>query len=106
MDIKFHPEKRFVIENPVVLEISFRPGDDFYRQAVQKEIKTVEKIASEIIGQRVKVNLEEAIDSPRENKEEKETETALKDPTVQAFMDTFKAQILSIEPTKRTKERE
>lgn len=106
MDIKFHPEKRFVIENPVVLEISFRPGDDFYRQAVQKEIKTVERIASEIIGQRVKVNLEEAIDSPRENKGERETETALKDPTVQAFMDTFRAQILSIEPTKRTKERE
>lgn len=102
MDIKFHPEKRFVIENPVVLEIAFPAGDDFYREAVHRDIKTVERIASGILGQKVRVKIEESI-MARENKREKEMELALKDPSVQAFMDTFKAQILSIEPIKRTK---
>ena len=102
LDIKFHPEKRFVIENPVILEIAFPVGDEFYRGAMHKDIKTVERIASEILGQKVKVKIEESI-MARENKREKEMELALKDPSVQAFMDTFKAQILSIEPIKRTK---
>jgi hypothetical protein len=102
IDIKFHPEKRFVIENPLVLEIAFPAGDDFYRDAVHRDIKTVERIASGILGQKVKVKIEESIDA-RENKREKEMELALKDPAVQTFMDTFKAQILSVEPIKRTK---
>jgi DNA polymerase-3 subunit gamma/tau len=102
LDIKFHPEKRFVIENPVILEIAFPAGDDFYREAVHKDIKTVERIASGVLGQKVKVKIEES-SVGRENKREKEMELALKDPSVQAFMDTFKAQILSIEPIKRTK---
>jgi hypothetical protein len=102
LDIKFHPEKRFVIENPVTLEVAFPSGDDFYREAVHRDIKTVERIASGVLGQKVKVKIEES-SVGRENKREKEMELALKDPSVQAFMDTFKAQILSIEPIKRTK---
>ncbi|MFQ5722752.1 MAG: hypothetical protein ACE5GI_09705, partial [Candidatus Aminicenantales bacterium] len=39
-------------------------------------------------------------------KREREMEKALKDPTVRYFMDKFKAQILSIEPIKRTKDKE
>ena len=102
LDIKFHPEKRFVIDNPVILEIAFPAGDDFYREAIHKDIKTVERIASGILGQKVKVRVEESL-AEGVNKREKEMELALKDPTVQAFMDTFKAQILSLEPIKRTK---
>jgi len=102
MDIRFHPEKRFVIDTPVVLEIAFPTGDDFYKEAVHKDIKTVERIASGILGQKVKVKIEEAL-AARENSREKEMELALKDPTVQTFMDTFKAQILSLEPIKRRK---
>jgi DNA polymerase-3 subunit gamma/tau len=105
LDIKFHPEKRFVIENPVILEISFPAGEDFYREAVQKEIKTVERVASAVIGQKVKVRLVDAING-NAMKRDKELELALKDPTVQTFMDTFKAQVLSVEPIKRAKERE
>ncbi len=105
LDIKFHPEKRFVIENPVILEISFPAGEDFYRETVQKDIKTVERIASAVIGQKVKVRLIDAVDG-NANKRDKELELALKDPTVQTFMDTFKAQVLSVEPIKRAKERE
>ncbi len=102
MDIRFHPEKRFVIDAPVILEIAFPAGDDFYREAVHRDIKTVERIASGILGQKVKVKIEEAL-TARENNREKEMELALKDPTVQTFMNTFKAQILSIEPVKRSK---
>jgi DNA polymerase III gamma/tau subunit len=105
LDIKFHPEKRFVIENPVILEISFPAGENFYREAIQKDMKTVERIASAVIGQKVKVRLIDAVDG-NANKRDKELETALKDPTVQTFMDTFKAQVLSVEPIKRAKERE
>jgi DNA polymerase-3 subunit gamma/tau len=105
LDIKFSSEKRFVIDNPVILEMSFPAGDDVYREAVHRDLRTVESIASTILGQKAKVKLGE---SPvgREVNKEKETDLALKDPTVQAFMDTFKATILSVEPIKRTKERE
>jgi len=41
-----------------------------------------------------------------ESKREKELEFALKDPTIQSFINTFKAQILSVEPIKRTKDQE
>jgi DNA polymerase-3 subunit gamma/tau len=105
LDIKFSPEKRFVIDHPVILEISFPGGDDYYREAVHRDIRTVERIASDVFGQKIKVKLGET-SGPRETRREKETDIALKDPSVQAFMDTFKATILSVEPLKGTKERE
>jgi len=105
IDIKFHPEKRFVIDNPVILEIAFPAGEDFYRESVQRETRTVERIASGILGQKAKVQIVDSLVG-RENRREKETEVALKDPSVQSFMNTFRAQILSVEPVKRTKERE
>jgi len=105
LDIKFSEEKRFVVDHPVVLEISFSGGDEYYREAVHRDIRIVERIASEVFGQKIKVKLGESA-VPRENRREKETDVALKDPSVQAFMDTFKATILSVEPLKGTKERE
>ena len=105
LDIKFSPEKRFVVDHPAVLEISFPGGDDYYREAVHRDIRTVERIASEVFGQKIKVRLGEG-SGPREIRREKETDIALKDPSVQAFMDIFKATILSVEPLKGTKERE
>jgi DNA polymerase-3 subunit gamma/tau len=105
LDIKFSPEKRFVIDHPVILEISFPGGDDYYREAVHRDIRTVERIASDVFGQKIKVKLGETA-GPRETRREKENDIALKDPSVQAFMDTFKATILSVEPLKGTKERE
>lgn len=41
-----------------------------------------------------------------QGKREREMEQALKDPTVKYFMDTFKAQVLSVEPIKRVKDKE
>ena len=105
LDIKFSPEKRFVIDPPLIMEISFPSGDEYYRDTVHRDIRTVERVASEVFGQKVKVKLGETA-LPRETRREKETDVALKDPSVQAFMDTFKATILSVEPLKGTKERE
>jgi len=107
LDIKFSPEKRFIIDHPVVLEISFPGGDTYYRGAVQREVRLLEKVASEVLGQKVKIKLAESSGpaSPGRRRE-KETDIALKDPSVQAFVDTFKATILSVEPVKGTKERE
>jgi len=105
LDIKFSPDKRFVIDHPVILEISFPGGDEYYREAVHRDIRTLERIASEVFGQKIKVKLAGTSGSG-EIRREKETDIALKDPSVQAFMDTFKATILSVEPVKGTKERE
>lgn len=41
-----------------------------------------------------------------QGKREREMEQALKDPTVKYFMDTFKAQVLSVEPIKRAKDKD
>jgi len=88
-----------------VLEISFSGGKKFYMDTIKKEMKLVEKVSSEIIGVKVKVKLsEEIIEEGR--KREKEIETALKDPNVQYFMDLFKAQVLSVEPIKRAKDKD
>ena len=107
LDIKFSSEKRFVIDHPVVAEISLPGGDAYYRDAVQRELKLVEKVASQVLGQKVKVKLAESPGRKSSGgRRDRETDVALKDPSVQAFVDTFKATILSVEPVKGTKERE
>jgi DNA polymerase-3 subunit gamma/tau len=105
LDIKFSPEKRFTIDQPLILQISFSQDDEYYREAVHRDVRTVERIASEVFGRKVKVKLEEG-GAVRETRREKETDVALKDPSVQAFMDTFRATILSVEAAKGAKERE
>ncbi len=103
MDIKFHPEKRFVIDNPVVIEVSFPAGEEYYHEALHRDIRLIERIASGVVGQKVRLKLSESVIG-RSSQSEKQTESALKDPSVQAFMNTFKATIVSVEPVKRTKE--
>jgi len=87
------------------LEISFSGGKKFYLDALQKEMKLLERIASDIIGEKVKVKLSEEI-VEEGSRREKEVEAALKDPNVQYFMDLFKAQVISVEPIKKVKDRE
>lgn len=70
-----------------------------------KKKKSLEKVVSEVMDTKVEVNIAEEM-VEEEGKREKEMEKALKDPTVQSFMDTFKARILSVEPLKRAKDKE
>ncbi len=104
-DIKFSTDKGFILDNPAVLEISFPAGDSVFRDAVRQEARAIERIASEIIGRKVRLRLADAAEEgpPRR---EKVMETALKDPAVRAFMDAFRAQIIAVEPVTRTKESE
>lgn len=88
-----------------ILEIFFSGGKKFFMDTLQKQRKVLEKMASEIAGAKVEVKLLEEI-VEEEGKREREVEKALKDPTVQNFMDVFKAQILSVEPIKRAKDKE
>lgn len=91
--------------SPKTLEIYFSGGKKFYLDTLQKEMKLLSKVASGVIGENVKVKfLEEIIEEG--NRREKEVETALKDPNVQYFMDLFKAQVISVEPVKKAKDRE
>lgn len=92
-------------EGSKILEIFFSGGKKFFMDTIQKQRKVLEKMASEIAGAKVEVKLLEEI-VEEEGKREREVEKALKDPTVQNFMDIFKAQILSVEPIKRAKDKE
>ena len=92
-------------EGSKILEIFFSGGKKFFMDTLQKQKKLLEKIASEIARAKIEVRLLEEI-VEEEGKREKEVEKALKDPTVQNFMDMFKAQILSVEPIKRAKDKE
>jgi DNA polymerase-3 subunit gamma/tau len=104
-DIKFSTDKGFILDNPAVLEISFPAGDSVFRDAVHGETRTIERLASEINGRKVKLRLADTAvqQAPRK---EKVTDTALKDPGVRAFMDVFRGQIFTVEPVSGAKESE
>jgi DNA polymerase-3 subunit gamma/tau len=104
-DIQFSTNKGFSLDNPAVLEIAFPAGDSVFRETVHREAKVIERIASEILGRKVRLKLADAA-GDREPRREKGMEAALKDPAVRAFMDAFRAQILAVEPVSRGKESE
>jgi len=89
-------------EESQTLKIFFPGGKDFFMERLLKERKLLEEMASDIIGSKVEVKIMEEV-VIEEGKRSREIEKALKDPTVQSFMDTFRAQILSVEPIKRSK---
>ena len=82
------------------LEIFFESGKKFYLDMIQKELKWLEKAAAQVMGKKIEVKLS-APDVEERGRREREIESALKDPTVQHFMNTFKAQVLSVHPIKR-----
>lgn len=98
-------KEKDVGDGSTTLEIFFAGGKKFFMESLQKEKEALEAVASDIVGKKVKVKISEEI-VEEEGKRDKEVEKALKDPTVQYFMDTFKAQILSVEPIKRSKTKE
>ena len=106
-DIKFSPDKGFILDNPAVLEISFPAGDSVFRDAVHGETRTIERLAAEIIRPE---SQSQAGRRPRFTgnaaRKEKAMDTALKDPSVRAFMDVFHGQIFTVEPLSGAKESE
>ena len=87
------------------LKICFSCGKKFYTDTEKKEKNFLEKVASEVVGHNVNVKISEEI-VEEEDKKGRAVETALKDPSVQHFIDTFKARILKDEPITRTKDSE
>jgi DNA polymerase-3 subunit gamma/tau len=93
-----------------LMEVFFERGKGFFGTTIQeKDVKAVEKAALEVLGREMAVRFAEEGQGPREPARPgpgKEMETALKDPTVQYFMNTFKAQVLSADPVKSAKDKE
>jgi len=89
-----------------LLEVFFGSGKGFFATSIQeKDVKAVERAASEVLGREMKVRFAE------ENETDggpirpgRELESALKDPAVQFFMNTFKASVLSADPVPASRE--
>jgi DNA polymerase III subunit gamma/tau len=90
------------------LELFFTPDKNFYMGTIRTDARLIERICAEVTGRKLSLRLlEQDADAPRPaESKDRETETALKDPTVRYFMDTFKAQVLSVDPVKKAPERE
>ena len=93
-----------------LVEVFFERGKGFFGSTIQeKDVKAVEKAALEVLGREMKVRFSEEGEStpgPSRPAPGREMETALKDPAVQYFMNTFKAQVLSADPVKSSKDRD
>jgi DNA polymerase III subunit gamma/tau len=90
------------------IEILFTSERKFYIDTLRKETRHVEKAAFEATGRKLVLRLleyEAEIPGPGVPKENG-MESALKDPTVRYFMNTFKAQVLSVDPVKKEPGRE
>ena len=83
-----------------VIEVIFGSGRGFFVTSIQeKDIRAVERAASEVLGRETKVRFaEENATDGGPIRPGRELESAMKDPAVQFFMDTFKAQVLSADP--------
>jgi DNA polymerase III subunit gamma/tau len=82
------------------IEVIFGSGRGFFVTSVQdKDVRAVEKAASEVLGRETKVRFaEENATDGGPLRPGRELESAMKDPAVQFFMNTFKAQVLSADP--------
>jgi DNA polymerase III subunit gamma/tau len=85
-----------------VLEVFFDSGKSFFAKSVQdKDLKAVEKAVADVAGRKIAVRFPgEGPPAGPPPGPGREIETALKDPAVQYFMNTFKAQVLSANPVK------
>jgi DNA polymerase-3 subunit gamma/tau len=94
-----------------LIEVFFERGKGFYGSTIQeKDVKGVERAAREVLGREMTVRFAEegggAAKEPPRPTLGREMEAALKDPAVQFFMNTFKAQVLSADPVKSSKDTE
>ena len=88
------------------LEVLFAGDKRFYLDTVKRDARLVERVASEVTGRKMALRLLEREDEAAPSGDSPEKEAVLKDPTVQYFMNTFKAQVLSVDPVKKPRNRE
>jgi DNA polymerase-3 subunit gamma/tau len=83
-----------------VIEVIFGSGRGFFVTSIQeKDIRAVERAASEVLGRETKIRFaEENATDGGPIRPGRELDSAMKDPAVQFFMNTFKAQVLSADP--------
>jgi len=93
-------------------ELKSPSGKEFSKNTFQKENVLEEKVleekvpeekAQEVSNQKINETIPSKFEEDK-GKREREIETAMKDPSVQSFMDKFKAQVLSIKPIKRAED--
>ncbi len=93
-----------------LIEVFFERGKGFFGTTIQdKDVKAVEAAAREVLGREMTVRFAEEGGAAREPVRPapgREMDSALKDPAVQYFMNTFKAQILSADPVKPAKDKD
>jgi DNA polymerase-3 subunit gamma/tau len=87
------------------LEIFFESGKKFFLDTIQKDVKSLEKAASQVLEKEITVKLSEE-PNKESGQKDRETDAALKEPIVQHFMSTFKGHVLSVAPSKRGHEAE
>lgn len=83
-------------------ELRSPPGKEFSKNTFQKE-KVLEEKAPEVTNQEINETIPNKFEEDK-GKREREIETAMQDPSVQSFMDKFKAQVLSIKPIKKAED--
>ena len=89
-----------------IIEVFFASGRGFFVKGIQeKDIRAVERAASEVLGRETKVRFaEENATDGGPIRPGRELETALKDPAVQFFINTFKASVLSADPIQASRD--
>jgi DNA polymerase-3 subunit gamma/tau len=89
-----------------LLEVFFGSGRGFFVAGIQdRDLRAVEKAASDVLGRETKVRFaEENASDGGPIRPGRELESAMKDPAVQFFMNTFKAQVLSADPMPTARE--
>lgn len=88
------------------LDVFFPTGKGFLVGTLQPDnIRSIEKIAAEVLGRKVKVMFsEENAPNGEPMKPARIVEAAMKDPSVKYFMDSFKAQVVSVDPIRSSQE--
>lgn len=85
-----------------VWEISFDAAKSIFLETARKDIKKIEKAAAEVAGRTVEIRLTQNINDPPLNRDTR-VARVLEDPEVRNFVDEFKAQVLFVEPAKRSR---
>jgi hypothetical protein len=89
-----------------VLEVLFAGDKKFYLDTVKRDAPLIERVASTVTGRKMVLRLLDREDEVAPRDDSLEKAAVLKDPTVQYFINTFKAQVISVDPVKKPRNKE